>query len=122
MPPWKILSDRERHGGPFGEGDPGDILEVFDEGDPPPVGEQIHKGQLLAEANLESEQPVWFECVAGLRNEAAVDIETGFACEERSGGLVVADLGVKGGSVGLGDVGRVADDGVEGFSFFVDGG
>ena len=72
---------------------------------------------LLAVADLEGEQAVWFECVVGLWDEAAVDIEAGFAGEERSGGLVVADLRVEGGAVGLGDVGRVADDGVEGFGF-----
>ena len=53
--------------------------------------------------------------LVGLGDEAAVDVEAGFAGEERGGGLVVADLGVEGGAIGLGDVGRVADNGVEGF-------
>ncbi len=61
-------------------------------------------------ADFEGEEAIWFEGVVGLGNEAAVDFEAGFAGEERGGGFVVADLGVEGGAVGLGDVGRVADD------------
>jgi hypothetical protein len=77
---------------------------------------------LLAVADLEDKQAVWFECVVRLWAKAAIDIEAGFAGKERGGGLVVADLGVKGGAIGLGDIGRVADDGVEGFGFIVEGG
>ena len=50
-------------------------------------------------------------------DEAAVDVEAGFSGEEGGGGFVVADLGMEGVAVGLGDVGRVADDGVEGCGF-----
>ena len=42
-------------------------------------------------------------------------IETFGACEEGGVGLVVADFGVEGRAVGLGDVGWVADYGVEEF-------
>ena len=107
---------------PLGEGDTGDLLEVIDKGDVVPRLEQRGEGVLLAVADLEGEQAVWFEGVVGLGDEAAVDVEAGFAGEERGGGFVVADLGVEGGAVGLGDVGRVADDGVEGLGFVSESG
>ena len=50
-----------------------------------------------------------------LGDEAAVDVEAFGACEEGGVGLVVADFGVEGWAVGLGDVGWVADYGVEEF-------
>ena len=79
-----------------------------------PAGEEGGEVGLLAVADFEGEQAVWVERGVGLGDEAAVDVEAGFAGEEGGGGLVVADLGVEGGAVGFGDVGRVADDGVEG--------
>ncbi len=35
---------------------------------------------------------------------------------------MIANLRVEGGTIGLGDVGRVTDDGVEGFGLVVEGG
>ncbi len=87
-----------------------------------PVCEQGGEVCLLSVADLEGQQSVGFEGGVGLGDEAAVDFEAGFAGEEGGGGFVVADLGVEGGAVGLGDVGWVADDGVEGCWLVVDGG
>ena len=64
-------------------------------------------------SDLKGKQTVGFECIVGLRNEATIDVEAGFPGEERCGGLMVADLGVEGETVGLRNIGRVADDGVE---------
>ncbi len=50
----------------------------------------------------------------GLGDESAVDVEAFVTGEEGGVGLVVANLGVEGGAVCFGDVGWVADDGVEG--------
>ena len=64
-------------------------------------------------ADLQCEQAAWAECVVGLRDEPAIDGEAGFAGEECEGRFMVADLGMEGGAVELGDIRRVADDGVE---------
>ena len=77
-------------------------------------------GFALAVADLEGEEAVGFQESVGLGDEAAVDVEAFGASEESGVGLVVADFGVEGGAVGLGDVGRVADDGVVG-GFVCDG-
>ena len=50
----------------------------------------------------------------GLGDEAAIDVEAFGAGEESGGRLVLADLWMEVGAVGSGDVGWVADDGVEG--------
>ena len=50
----------------------------------------------------------------GLGDEAGVDVEAGGAGEEGLGGLVVATWGWRVSAVGGGDVGWVADYGVEG--------
>jgi len=101
-------------GRPAGEGDAGDALEIVEEGDVGPIGEELGDGVALAVADFEGEKTVWFEGVIGLRDQAAVDVEAGFAGEESAGGLVIANLGVEGGAVGFGDIRWVADDGVEG--------
>ena len=64
-------------------------------------------------ADLKGEQAILFERFVGLRNEATIDVESRFASEERGGGLVVADLRVKGEAVDLRDIRWIADNGVE---------
>ena len=88
------------------------MLEIVDEAEVAPAGEKIGHGVALVVADLEGEQAVGFECGVGLRDEAAVDVEAGWAGVQRGFGLVVADLGMQGFAVGGGDVGRVGDDGV----------
>ena len=73
-------------------------------------------------ADFEGEEAVWFECAQGLGDEAAVDVEAGFAGEECSDRLVLANLWVKGGAIGFGDVRWVADDGIEGLCRVIDRG
>jgi hypothetical protein len=107
---------------PSGEGYTGDILKIIDKRKVVPRLEQRGDGVLLIVADFEGEEAVWFEGVVGLGNEAAVDVEAGFAGEECGGRLVVADLGMESGALGLGDVRRVADDGVEGLGFVLDSG
>ena len=64
-------------------------------------------------SDLKGEQAILFERFVGLGNEATIDIESRLASEERGGGLMVADLRVKGEAVDLRDIRRVADNGVE---------
>ena len=109
--------------GVSGEGYAGDLLEVVQEGDVVPVGEERSEGFALALTDFEGEQAVGPEGGFGLRDEAAVDVESGGAGIEGGGGFVVADLGMELGLIRGRDVGRVADDGVEGFGVgFVVGG
>ena len=75
-----------------------------------PIGEEDGERVALVVADFEGEEAVGFEGCAGLGDEAAVDVESGCAGEEGSGGFVVADLGVEGCAVGGGDVGRVRDE------------
>ena len=75
------------------------------------------EGGALAEADLEGEEAAGAEGVEGLGDEAAVEREAVGAGVEGERGFVVADLGGEGGGVGVGDVGRVGDDGVEGRCF-----
>src|ERR1700730_349582 len=84
----------------LGEGDAGDLLKIVDKRQVVPRLEQRRDGVLLVVAEFEGEETVWLEGVVGLGDEAAVDVEAGFAGEERGGGLVDADLGVEGGAVG----------------------
>ena len=93
------------------------MLKIVDKRQVVPGPKQRGDGVLLVVADFEGKQAVWFEGVAGWGDEAAVDVEAGFAGEERGGRLVVADLGMEGGEVGLGDVRWIADDGVEGLGF-----
>jgi len=58
---------------------------------------------------------VFAQGVVGGGDEAAVDIEAVRAGEESGVGFVVDDFALHGGGVACGDVGRVGDDGVEGF-------
>ena len=104
----------------MGEGDAGETLKIIDKRHFVPRMEQRGEGALLVVADFEGEEAVRFEGVVGLGDETAIDVEAGLASEERSGGLVVADLGVEGVAVGLGDIGRIADDGVEGFGFAIE--
>jgi len=86
------------------------LLEVVDEAEGVPAGEQRGDNVMLAVTDFEGEQAVGFEGGVGLGDEAAVDVESGCAGEEGDGGFVVADLGVEGLAVGGGDIGRVGDD------------
>ena len=70
----------------MGEGDAGDLLEVVDEADVVPVGEEGGDGVALAVADFEGEQAVGFERGVGLGDEAAVDVEAVGAGEEGGGG------------------------------------
>ena len=97
-----------------GEGDAGDLLQVVDEAYVAPLGQESGEGFALAVADLKGEEAVGFERGVCLGDQTAIDAEAFGAGEECGWRLVVADLGVEGGAVGLGDVGRVADDGVEG--------
>ena len=105
---------------PSGDGNAGDVLEIIDKRDVAPRRQKRGKSGLLAVADLESKQAVWLEGDLGLGDESAVDVQACFACEECGGGLVVAYLGVEGVALRLGDVGRIADDGVEGLSFAIE--
>lgn len=111
---------RERAGkgsaelGAAGEGDAGDALEVGEELDGVPAAEEAGEVGLLAGADLEREQAGGVEMREGLRDEALVDGEAELAGEEGVGGFEVAHLRMEGRAVGLGDVGRVREDGVEG--------
>lgn len=66
----------------------------------------------MAVADFHEQPAARIEALAGLRDEAPVDVEAGRSGEERSARLKVQDLGVE--DFKLGDVGRVGDDGVEG--------
>ncbi len=61
-------------------------------------------------ADLKRKKTIGREGGAGLRDEAAIDIETVGACEEGGRGFVVAHLGMESRAVGVGDVGRVGDE------------
>lgn len=98
-----------------GEDDAGDLLEVEEELDVLPGGEQIGEIGALAVADFEGEEASGLEGCVGLGDEAAVDVQAGGAGEESGVRLVVKDLRVEVCGVGFGDVGGVADDGVEGF-------
>jgi hypothetical protein len=101
---------------------PRDLLEIIDKRQVVPRLEHRGDSVSLILANFNGEQAVWFKGDVGLGYEAAVDVEAGFAAEECGGGLVVADLGVERATVGLGDVGRVTDDSVEGLGFLIERG
>lgn len=79
-----------------------------------PACEEFDDRHVLGMAYLQRDKSFGEEGGVGLGDEAAVEVEAVGACEEGGGGLVVADLGVEGGAVGVWDVGGVADDGVEG--------
>ena len=96
------------------QGDAGGLLEVIEEGDALPGEEQIGEGGALSMADFKGEKASWLESGVGLGDEATVDVEAGGTSEERGARLVVADLWVELRGVGVGDVGGVADDGVEG--------
>ena len=62
--PWKDSIEFEGAGRPLGEGDAGDLLEVVDEGDARATSGAARRCVcLLAVADLEGEQAVWFEGV-----------------------------------------------------------
>src|ERR1039458_6861294 len=95
-----------------GEGGAWDLLEVVDESEGVPAGEQRGDGVTLAVTDFEGEQASGFECGARLGDEAAIDFEAVRTGKERGGGFEVANLGMQSGAVGGGDVGRIGDDGV----------
>jgi len=97
------------------------LLEVVEEGDALPGDEQIGEGGALSMADFKGEKASGLEGSVRLGDEASVDVEASGASEECSVRLVVADLRVELGGVCIGDVGGVADDGVEGLTglFFV---
>jgi hypothetical protein len=93
-----------------GEDDTRDALQVVDEADGGPAGEQCGEGVMLAVTDLECEQAVGCKGGAGLGDEAAIDGEAILASEESRAWFVVADLGMEGCAVGFGNVGRVGDE------------
>ena len=113
----EILSNWVQIGWPPREGDARDLLEIVDEIDVAPGFEKRCDGVLLAMTDLEGQQAMGFECVLGQGYEAIVDVEAGFTREQSAGGFVVANLRMEGIAVLLSDIGRVTDDGVEGFCF-----
>jgi hypothetical protein len=92
------------------------LLEVVEEGDALPGNEQIGEGGALSMADFKGEKAAGLESGVRLGDEATVDVEAGGASEEGAVGLVVADLWVELRGVRVGDVGWVADDGVEGLT------
>ena len=101
--------------GAFGEGDAGDAGVVVEEADVVPGGQELGEGVALAESELKREQAVFAQGFVGGGDEASVDVEALGAGEESGVGFVVDDFALHGGGVACGDVGRVGDDGVEGF-------
>jgi hypothetical protein len=93
-----------------GEGYAWNLLQVVDEVYIVPIAEEGSESFALAVADLEGDEAVGFEQGPGLRDEAAVDVETFGATEKGCVRLVVADLGVESWTVGFWDVGWVADD------------
>jgi hypothetical protein len=63
--------------------------------------------------DLEGKKAAGLESLMGLGDEAAVDVEAVGASEERSDGLVLANLRMELRRVGERDIRRIADDGVE---------
>jgi hypothetical protein len=98
--------------GATGQGYAGDLLEVLEELDLAPPGQERGDTVLLAVADLQGEEAAGLYVRTGLWEEAFVDFEAGGACEKCGGGLVIADLGVEGGGFRVGNVGWVGDDGV----------
>ena len=94
-----------------GEGGAWDLLEVVDEAECIPAGEQRGDGVTLAVTDLEGEQASGFECGARMGDEAAIDLEAVRTGKERGGGFEVANLGMQSGAVGGGDVGRIGEIG-----------
>lgn len=89
-------------------------MQVVEELDVSPAVEEGGEGGLLAGSEFHGEQAAGAKSSVGLGDEAAVEVEAVGAGEEGGGGFEVADLGVECGAVGVGDVGRVREDGVEG--------
>lgn len=87
-------------------------MEIGEEADGVPVGEEGGEGVALVVAELEGEEAAGFEGGVGLGDEAAVDLQAVGAGEEGGGGFVVADLRVECGTVGRRDVGWVGGNGV----------
>ena len=92
------------------------MLQVVDEAEAVPIRQQAGDGLALGVADFEGEQAVGFECGARLGNEAAKDVEAGWACIQSGPGFKVADLWMEGVAVGGGNVGWVGDDCVEGLA------
>lgn len=88
-------------------------MQVVDEADGLPVGEEGGDLVALTLADFECQQAVGFERGVGLGDEAAIDFQSVGAGEERGGGFVIADLRMERVAVRGGDVGWVGDDCVE---------
>ena len=71
---------------------------------------------MLAAADFKSDEATGDKDRVCLGNELTVDGEPIAAGEERKFRFVVADLDSERGSIGIGDIGRVGDDDVEGLA------
>lgn len=76
--------------------------------------EHLAKRGGLAVAEFEHELAAGAEVAGGLAGEQFVEAQAVGAAIEGAGGVEITDFGVEGGDFGGGDVGRVADDQVEG--------
>ena len=65
-------------------------------------------------ADLNGKQTARFERYVGLGNKAAVNIQPKIAGEKGLRRLVIADFWMEFGGVAFGNIGRIADDGIEG--------
>ena len=83
------------------------MLQVVEEAEFLPAGQERCNGLALPVADLKREQAVGLERGAGLGNESAVDVETVRTGEERGSRFVVAHLRMQTGAVGGRNVGRV---------------
>src|SRR6185312_3869548 len=90
-------------------------LKVGDELYFAPCGEQAGDGVALAVTDLHQETAAGVEGMPCVGDEAAVDVQSGGAGEERVGRLIVTDLFFQ--NFVFGNVGRVRDDDVEGFAW-----
>src|ERR1039458_1373258 len=89
---------------PAGEGYAGDVLQVVEEAELVPVGQERGDGFAPVVADLKGEQAVGLERGARLGDEAAVEVEAVRTGEERCGGFMVAHLGMEGVAVGGGNI------------------
>lgn len=89
-------------------------MQVVDEAESVPPGQQRGDGVTLALADFEREQAVGLERGSRLGDEATINVEAVAPGEERCGGLEFADLGMKAVAIRGGYIGRIGDDGIEG--------
>jgi len=106
----------ERKWQALGGEDAGDSSEVVGDAKIGPMG-RVEKGLNGGEAvvaKLEDQQAAGFQMASCLGNEGAVEFVAFFTSEESGRGLVVADFPRKRFGVALADIGRIADDEIEG--------